>query len=169
MNNDNPKMQEALAKFPGTFGLKAFAGTFRVSSSHSYINDDGVVMLYTEIQSTGWESFCKGTVQELEAAIVRKPPQSYAELKAAAEDLLEVAAGYAGDGAILTALERAHAAIAILQEAHVAKLKLLPPVVAANEVKRGAVPKGGIAKMSDIAPWAKQGLPKGHPGKNGGQ
>lgn len=74
MNNDNPKMQEALAKFPGTFGLKAFAGTFRVSPSSSYINDDGVPMLYTEIHKEDgeWVSFCKGTEEELSASIVRQ-------------------------------------------------------------------------------------------------
>lgn len=62
----------AIAKFPTTFGLRAFPGkTFRISQGYSYVNDSHVVMLYTEIETeTGWQSFCKGTESELRSQIV---------------------------------------------------------------------------------------------------
>lgn len=69
---------DAVATFPATFGMRAFAGsTFRVSATTSYVNDIGVVMLYTEIQSGDrWLSFAKGSVAELRAQIIDKPAVS---------------------------------------------------------------------------------------------
>lgn len=75
MNNDNPKMQEAIARFPGTFMLKANRGTYRVSPSSSYINkEDGVPMLYTEVQCPdgSWATVRRWTVRELDEAILPK-------------------------------------------------------------------------------------------------
>lgn len=60
-----------IAKLPATFGLRAYPGhVFRVSEHDSYINDFGVMMLYTEINDCGkWKSFAKGTAVELKAEI----------------------------------------------------------------------------------------------------
>jgi len=57
----------AITKFPATFGLAAYPGEiFRISTAHSYVNDSRVLQLYTERLVNGkWESFTKGTVEEL--------------------------------------------------------------------------------------------------------
>jgi hypothetical protein len=71
---DRDAVASAVASFPASFKLKAFPDkTFRVSPYSSYVNDNGVIMLYTEVQvdyGSGWESFAKGTAEELRAQIV---------------------------------------------------------------------------------------------------
>jgi hypothetical protein len=61
---------ETLARWKGkTFGLRGFPGdTFRVSTHSSYVNDHGVMMLYTERRNDKgqWVDFAKGTEVELE-------------------------------------------------------------------------------------------------------
>lgn len=63
---------DAVEQFPTAFGLRAFPGdTFRVSLRDSYVNDSGVVMVYTEVKrGERWLSFAKGTVSELKREIV---------------------------------------------------------------------------------------------------
>lgn len=74
---DKKKVEDAVAQFPATFGLKAFPGdVFRVSAQSSYMSS-GNVMLYTEIhKGDGWLSFAKGTVNELKGQIVALPEES---------------------------------------------------------------------------------------------
>jgi hypothetical protein len=73
-------VDQAIAEFPETFGLRAFPGdVFKLSSQASYVNDGGQVQLYTMIKKedakspTGycWLSFAKGTANELRREIVR--------------------------------------------------------------------------------------------------
>lgn len=65
------KLKETIAKFPATFGLRQWSGTFRISPGYSYINDNDEQMLYTEILKDGeWVSFAKGTEAELRREIV---------------------------------------------------------------------------------------------------
>jgi hypothetical protein len=69
----------AISRFPETFGLRAWPGdTFRISQGSSYLNDAGVPMLYTEVKrGNQWESFAKGTEQELQRTVVPlKAPDS---------------------------------------------------------------------------------------------
>jgi hypothetical protein len=65
-------VMDAMKQFPAEFGLKAFPGEkFRVSLRTSYVNDSGVVMLYTErLVGDKWLDFAKGTVTELTANMV---------------------------------------------------------------------------------------------------
>lgn len=70
------RIKDAIAKFPETFGLRAFPGkVFKISFSASYIaeyDSDNPVELYTLVKvGDRWESFCKGTVAELQANIVK--------------------------------------------------------------------------------------------------
>lgn len=63
----------AIARFPTTFGLRAHEGTFRISPDSSYVNDRGVVMLYTQREANGrWLDFAKGTESELRAQIINR-------------------------------------------------------------------------------------------------
>lgn len=70
----------AIARFPATFGLRAFPGkTFKISASASYFGDgeNGEPMLYTQIfdetpERYGWNDFAKGTERELRAQMVLK-------------------------------------------------------------------------------------------------
>jgi hypothetical protein len=62
------------ARFPHAFLLRGFPGdTFRVSCMNSYVNEDGVLMIYTQrwdaAQQT-WLDFAKGTDAELQREIV---------------------------------------------------------------------------------------------------
>src|SRR5208282_4498463 len=61
--------------FPEVFGLRAYPNKkFRIELSASYVSE-GRVYLYVYvlngINDPRWESFCKGTVAELAAQIVR--------------------------------------------------------------------------------------------------
>ena len=60
-------VREAIAMFPRYFGLRAFPGRrFALSATSSYVDDSGVIQLYTEVENvSGWSSFAKGTVAEL--------------------------------------------------------------------------------------------------------
>lgn len=74
---------DAMAEFPESFGLRAFPGdVFRISKVASYVNDSGVVMLYTQRRANpgSWLDFAKGTAGELRAQIV--PCITYSELGA---------------------------------------------------------------------------------------
>jgi hypothetical protein len=72
LNAEKQLVAAAVDQFPSTFGLRAFPGdTFRVSSSSSYVNDSGVVQLYTQIQRDGkWLDFAKGEINELKREYV---------------------------------------------------------------------------------------------------
>ena len=66
-------IKEAIAMFPAEFGLAAFPWkSFRISQGSSYYSEIEGVMLYLQIQkSDGWVDFCKGTVSELRAEMVK--------------------------------------------------------------------------------------------------
>lgn len=65
---------QAISTFPLEFGLRAFPGDrFRLSTASSYVNDSGVVTLYTERwneQLQKWQSFAKGSAAELRREMV---------------------------------------------------------------------------------------------------
>ncbi|HSX23037.1 MAG TPA: hypothetical protein VLE97_09710 [Gaiellaceae bacterium] len=62
------------ARFPHAFLLRGFPGeTFRVSCADSYVNEDGVLMIYTQrwdAERQTWLAFAKGTEEELLREIV---------------------------------------------------------------------------------------------------
>jgi hypothetical protein len=64
-------IQDAIARFPEEFGLRAFPGDkFRISAACSYLrdwDDPGSVMLYTHrlCEDGKWKAFAKGTESEL--------------------------------------------------------------------------------------------------------
>lgn len=64
-------IEEAMAKFPETFGLKAFPGrTFRFSRSASFMRGTEAV-LYAQVKTgSGWIDFGKGTIEEFQQEIV---------------------------------------------------------------------------------------------------
>lgn len=69
----NAAIEAAIAKFPATFGLQAYKGTFRISRRSSFVCG-GQVFLYTEAERNGeWSDFVKGTPEELKRAIVVLP------------------------------------------------------------------------------------------------
>jgi hypothetical protein len=71
MREQEKMVADAMATFPETFGLLAYSGTFRIGESQSYVNDYGVVMLYTQKLIQGeWYDFAKGSPEELRAQIV---------------------------------------------------------------------------------------------------
>lgn len=58
-------LDEAFERFPATFGLRNYEGTFRINHNNSYVSEN-VVYLYTDIKlGEEWKSFAKGTIQEL--------------------------------------------------------------------------------------------------------
>lgn len=74
-NENRQRIKDAIAKFPATFGLKQWSGTFRISEQASYINDSDEVILYTQTlsydkQNEHWVDFAKGTEAELRREIV---------------------------------------------------------------------------------------------------
>ena len=74
MSDRREMILKMMSAFPGEFGLRAFPGKrFRISEGDSYVNDYGVVMLYTEILNSDgkWSSWCKGTSNELTREIVK--------------------------------------------------------------------------------------------------
>lgn len=61
-------VREAKAQFPEQFTMLGNRDkVFRISLAHSYVNDAGEVMLYTEVKSNKgeWLSYAKGTAAEL--------------------------------------------------------------------------------------------------------
>jgi hypothetical protein len=69
---DANAVAKAINTFPKTFGLRAFPGEmFCIDKQASYVNDEGVVMLYTAVKRDGgkWLSFAKGTAEELRAEV----------------------------------------------------------------------------------------------------
>ena len=60
-----------IATFPKYFGLRSFEGPdglFRLSAAGSYVNDHGVINLYTQVLIRGeWKDYAKGTPNELRA------------------------------------------------------------------------------------------------------
>lgn len=83
------QIDKAIAKFPQTFGLRGFPNSlFRISRFGSYVNDDGIVMLYTQRlvvdekpahsmlgfqgHNDRWLDFAKCTTEELFSQITRK-------------------------------------------------------------------------------------------------
>ncbi len=58
-------------EFPSEFGLRGFPGEiFSISRAACFVNDDGGVMLYTQIKTGGsWSDFAKTTVEELRREI----------------------------------------------------------------------------------------------------
>ncbi len=79
MGPDQDLIDEVIATFPRTFGLRNHDGVFRISSWDSYFTGpgrgEGRLMLYTErLRDNGeWVSFAKGTESELHANIVKIP------------------------------------------------------------------------------------------------
>ena len=69
---DCDKIKAAIARFPATFGLRAFPGNlFRIGERESYVSTGGAVMLYTQRLVDGrWQDFAKGTEAELRREIV---------------------------------------------------------------------------------------------------
>jgi len=65
-------VQDAIARFPETFGLRAFPGeTFRIGVWESYYSQEKV-LLYTQKLTKGeWVDFAKGTEDELRKQIVK--------------------------------------------------------------------------------------------------
>jgi hypothetical protein len=65
-------IDEAIRRFPATFGLRGFPGeVFRISRTHSYIGDSGAPVLYTERKSgDDWPPFAKGSESEIRAEMV---------------------------------------------------------------------------------------------------
>jgi hypothetical protein len=64
----------AIARFPETFGLRAYPGEqFRISRASSYVNDSDVLQLYTErlCEDGKWHSFAKGTESELRNEVTK--------------------------------------------------------------------------------------------------
>ncbi len=71
-HDDNAmRIMRASRKFPTTFHLRGHDGLFRVGPG-SYVNDDDVVMLYTQrkCEDQVWRDFAKATVEELSGQIV---------------------------------------------------------------------------------------------------
>lgn len=73
-------VDEAVARYPGEFGLRAYPGDrFRLERRDSYWTDldGGGPMLYTHILNKDgkWRSFCKGTERELKREMVAIPPR----------------------------------------------------------------------------------------------
>ena len=66
------KVDEVIARFPETFGIRAFPGkVFSISRFNSYWNGREV-MLYTQRkEGDNWLDFCKGTERELSVQIVK--------------------------------------------------------------------------------------------------
>lgn len=64
-------IRDAVARFPGIFGLRAFPGKrFRVSESASHFAF-GAVQLYLQMDcEDGWLDFAKGTESELRREVV---------------------------------------------------------------------------------------------------
>lgn len=67
-------VRAAISRFPPFFRMKRMTGTFRIDERASYVNDDGVVMLYLYVRppnttSDCWEACAKGTEDELRAEI----------------------------------------------------------------------------------------------------
>jgi hypothetical protein len=82
MGPDQDLIDEVIATFPRTFGLRNHDGVFRISSWDSYFTGpgrgEGRLMLYTErLRDNGeWVSFAKGTESELYNNIVKIPQES---------------------------------------------------------------------------------------------
>lgn len=79
MGPDQELIDDVIATFPRTFGLRAHDGVFHISSWDSYFTGpgpgQGLLMLYTEkLRDNGeWVSFAKGTEDELRRQIVPLP------------------------------------------------------------------------------------------------
>jgi hypothetical protein len=71
--DEKKAVADSVARFPITFGLRAFPGdVFRVSPSSSYYSETYGVMLYTEVLRVNkWMSFAKGTPDELLREVVK--------------------------------------------------------------------------------------------------
>lgn len=72
-----------IARFPETFGLRAFPGeTFRLSLDASYFprlldRDESLALLYTQRLVGGqWLCFAKGTIAELSREIIAAPNET---------------------------------------------------------------------------------------------
>lgn len=83
MGPDQKLIDEVIATFPKTFGLRNFPDeTFRISPMHSYFTGpgygEGRLMLYTERkrEDGSWASFAKGTESELRANITAAPSKN---------------------------------------------------------------------------------------------
>lgn len=64
-------LQKLFQEFGGTFELRAYEGTFRVSEFSSYFSQAYGPMLYTQIRNEdgSWADFIKGTPEELRREI----------------------------------------------------------------------------------------------------
>ena len=77
--DEQKKIDEAIARFPKTFGLRGYPDeVFRISKSASYFTGygaSGSLMLYTERKNDKgqWNDFAKGTESELRSNVVPIP------------------------------------------------------------------------------------------------
>lgn len=77
-SEEEAKISAVIAKFPKTFGLRAFPGdTFQISLRNSYIGNNDNIQLYTQIlgKNGEWDDFAKGTEDELRREMVKITPQ----------------------------------------------------------------------------------------------
>ncbi len=83
IKDEHDMIDAAIARFPSTFGLKAFGGdVFRLSASASFVADDRkTVMLYTQRRQPDgtWLDFAKGDEAELRRALVERKPDGKIE------------------------------------------------------------------------------------------
>ena len=65
------QLDAAIARFPATFGLRAFPGrTFRIEPAASWFGDNGPVLYVYALDSSGsWLAFSKGSEAELKKEI----------------------------------------------------------------------------------------------------
>lgn len=74
MNNGDPAMVDALAKFPNEFGLRPHHGNrFRVCPVMSYMSDGDPVIVIQIRRGEAWIDFSKGSVSELRSMVVAAP------------------------------------------------------------------------------------------------
>lgn len=72
VTEDQDLITEAMHEFPQFFKLRGWPGKrFIISLRSSYIRDDGVIMLYCQVEIDGrWVDHSKGTVEEYRREIV---------------------------------------------------------------------------------------------------
>lgn len=82
-SEQGPAVTAAIARFPATFGLRAFPGkTFKISAGASYFGDgeNGEPILYTYVfnegEGKGWMACAKGTESELRGQMVVRSAES---------------------------------------------------------------------------------------------
>ncbi len=66
------RIERTIGKFPPIFGLRGYAGTFKIGLDSSFIDDSNHVVLYTQQLHNGvWQDFVKCSITELKDQLVR--------------------------------------------------------------------------------------------------